>query len=124
MQCCERCGEELPAAARQCPKCGRCFEAVLLALLEDADPAVRSQAVSDLGFCAASERVIRAFASVLFDADSTVRREAGLQLFLRGRLAEAAIPALIAALDDADFVVRRFAAAALSMIGPHAEARW
>jgi len=121
MQRCERCGEELPAAAWQCPKCGRCFEAILLELLQDAEPAVRAQAVSNLGFCHASERVIRAFAAALSDAESTVRREAGLQLFLRGRLAEAAIPALIAALDDPDIVVRRFAAAALSMIGPPAQ---
>jgi HEAT repeat protein len=120
MPCCEHCGEELPADARKCSACGRWSEPVLLALLQNPDPQVRIQAVNDLAFVCASERMVLALAKALHDADVRVRQEVGLRLFICGNEAGAAISDLVEALADANVVVRRWAAATLAMIGPPA----
>jgi HEAT repeat protein len=120
MPLCEHCGKELPEHARKCSTCGRWSETVLLGLLHNPERQVRIEAINELAFVCASEQMVLALANALHDADAGVRQEAGLQLFICGKQAGAAISDLVEALADEDVVVRRLAAATLSMIGPPA----
>jgi HEAT repeat protein len=122
MRTCEHCGRKVEATAAECPHCRSWSEAGLVQLLQHPDPRVRQQAAFDAVFAPRTERLIRALAVALRDPVPAVRQQAGVELFICGREAVAAIPELIEALGDCDLRVRRLAAAALSMIGPPARA--
>ena len=122
MRTCEHCGRQVATTAANCPHCLWWSESVLLQLLRHPEPDVRGQAAFDAVFAHRTERLIRALAVALRDPVTTVRQQAGVELFICGREAIAAIPELIEALGDCDLKVRRLAAASLSMIGPPARA--
>jgi HEAT repeat protein len=122
MRTCEHCGCQVEATAAQCSHCRWWSEEILVRLLRHPEPGVRKQAAFDAGFVQRSERLIRTLAVALRDPVPAVRQQAGVQLFICGREAAAAIPELIGALGDCDLIVRRLAAASLSMIGPLARA--
>jgi HEAT repeat protein len=120
MRTCDHCGRQVEATVAKCLHCLWWSEAVLVELLRHPEPAVREQAAFDAVFAQRTERIIRALAAALRDPVAAVRLQAGVELFICGREAAAAIPELIEALGDCDLKVRRVAAASLSMIGPPA----
>jgi HEAT repeat protein len=122
MRTCEYCGHQVEAESAKCPHCRRWSEEVLLALLRHPEACVREQAGFDAVFVERTPRLLRALAVALRDPVTAVRQQAGVALFICGRVAVAAVPELIEALDDSDLKVRRLAAASLSMVGPPARA--
>src|SRR5262249_39004551 len=68
------------------------------------------------------ERQVQSLATALRDPVAAVRQRVGVQLFVCGNRASAAVTALIESLDDPDVIVKRVAAAALSMVGAPAQA--
>lgn len=123
MVICEHCAGQVETATAiwaRCPYCYRWSEEILLTLLQHADAAIRGNAAASAIFVSQNERLIRALAVALCDQVISVRRDAGVALFICGQKAAIAVPEVIEALNDQDLIERRLAAACLSMIGPQA----
>ena len=93
--------------------------ALIGALANDPDPAVRAGVAPILGNWAGDAAVNAALADVVRnDADTTVRTAAARGLSVAGPAAAAGVPALIDALNDESADVRQWAAVALGRVGP------
>ncbi len=121
MSSCPYCNEPLDRDAVKCEICCRWFADRLIAQLDHAEPCVRESAAKALVYVVSPEEatIVFALARALRDSDQTVRRAAGITLFIYGAAVKHVVPELLAALDDDDLYVRRTAAAALSNVGDH-----
>lgn len=115
---------EARSAARGLARCGAAALAAsdaLIALLENADPDIRWNALRTLGKIRATASIPKVVV-MLNDPDDQVREHAAEALGDMGPAASTTVPALMAALQDKYMKVRRDAARSLGQIGPAAQA--
>jgi len=108
-------------AVRQFVMMGEPATPILIPMLKDPEPRVRSAAASALwGLGPRKRAAVPALAEALADADDGVRLNVAMALESTGPDAAPAVPALARAVRDRDGNVRLWAAKALTRIGPAA----